>query len=69
MCKTVNAVHVDVWSHGKGCEKKKEKRFHKRTISIVISINHPTPFPLYHGGGMNLRVRPREYNINFVGSE
>ena len=49
-------------------KKKKEKRFHKRTISIVISINHPTPFPLYHGGGLNLRVRPREYNINFVGS-
>ena len=40
----------------------------KRTISIVISINHPTPSPLYHGGGMNLHVRPREYNINFVGS-
>ena len=49
-------------------KEKKKKRFHKRTISIVISINHPTPSPLYHGGGMNLRVRPREYNINFVGS-
>ena len=49
-------------------QKKKEKRFHKRTISIVISINHPTPSPLYYSGGMNLRVRPREYNINFVGS-
>ena len=21
----MNAVHVDVWSHGKGCEKKKKK--------------------------------------------
>ena len=49
-------------------KKEKEKRFHKRTISIVISINHPTSSPLYHGGGMNLRVRSREYNINFVGS-
>lgn len=46
----------------------KKKRFHKRTISIVISINHPTP-PLYHGGGMNLRLRPREYNIDFGGGD
>ena len=36
-------------------KKKKEKRFHKRTISIVISNNHPTPFPLYHGGGMDIK--------------
>ena len=65
MCKTMNAVHVDVWPHRKGCGK---KRFHKRTISIVISINHPSP-PLYHGGGMNLRLRRREYNIDFGGGD
>ena len=37
MCKGMNAVHVHVWPHRKGCGKK------KRTISIVISMNHPTP--------------------------
>ena len=56
MYKTMIAVHVDVGP----IEMVVRKKFHKLTISIVISINPPPP-PLYHGGGMNLRVSPREY--------
>ena len=34
MCKTMNAVHVDVWSHGKGCEKNKKNDF--TNVQLVL---------------------------------
>ena len=64
MCKTMNAVHVDVWPDRNGCGKKKD--FTNVQLALLDFDQRPT---LYHGGGMNLRVRPREYNTDFGGGD
>ena len=60
------AVHVDVGP----IEMVVRKKFHKLTISIVISINPPPPPPIVPRWGYEFACKSEGiYNIDFMGGD